>query len=88
MTDIALSDRQVQLLEIVAEGDGNWDTRRIDLTIDSRSGPGDGNRPPGTAGAAATGTSRPRRQPLRPRRGPGGRWALTAAAHPHIKSSH
>jgi predicted transcriptional regulator len=84
MTDIALSDRQVQLLAIVAEGDGNWDARRIDLTINSRYGPGDGTvlqelQALQRLGLVVRDDSRS---------GPGGRWALTAAAHPHIKSSH
>ena len=42
MSDARLSDRQVKLLAVVAEGGGDWDARRIDLTADARYGPGDG----------------------------------------------
>ena len=42
MSDAPLSDRQVKLLAVVAEGGGDWDARRIDLTADARYGPGDG----------------------------------------------
>jgi hypothetical protein len=36
-----VSDRQVRLLAVVAEGGGDWDARRIDITVDTRSGPGE-----------------------------------------------
>lgn len=37
----ALTDRQQNLLRIVSEGAGEWDARRIDLTMDYRYGPGE-----------------------------------------------
>jgi hypothetical protein len=40
MSDRSLSDRQLKILQVVAEGAGDWDARRIDLTVDSRYGPG------------------------------------------------
>jgi hypothetical protein len=42
MSDTSLSDRQVKLLAVVAEGGGDWDARWIDLTVNSRYGPGEG----------------------------------------------
>ena len=42
MSDTSLSDRQIKLLAVVAEGGGDWDARRIDLTVDARYGPGEG----------------------------------------------
>lgn len=41
MNDTHLSDWQVKLLGVVAEGDGDWDARRIDMTVDARYGPGE-----------------------------------------------
>ena len=43
MSDTSLSDWQVKLLSVVAEGGGDWDARRIDLTVDARYGPGEKN---------------------------------------------
>jgi hypothetical protein len=40
MNSIQLSDRQVKLLKVVAEGGGEWDARWIDITVDARYGPG------------------------------------------------
>jgi len=42
MSDPPLSDRQVKLLAVVAEGGGNWDARWVDLTVSARYGPGEG----------------------------------------------
>jgi hypothetical protein len=42
MSDTDLSDRQIKLLAVVAEGGSDWDARRIDLTADARYGPGEG----------------------------------------------
>jgi hypothetical protein len=39
MTESALTDRQVKLLQLVAEGAGTWDTLRIDLMLSTRFGP-------------------------------------------------
>ena len=36
MNSIQLSDRQLKLLKVVAEGGGEWDARWIDITVDSR----------------------------------------------------
>jgi hypothetical protein len=36
------SERQTRLLAVVAEGSGDWDARRIDLTASARYGPGVG----------------------------------------------
>jgi hypothetical protein len=81
MTDIPLSDRQVKLLAVVAEGAGNWDARRIDLTIDSRFGPGSGTvlqefQALGRQGLVVRDDSRS---------GAGGRWSVTAAGRPYIQ---
>lgn len=35
----SLTQRQVQILRIVELGAGEWDARRIDLTVDYRIGP-------------------------------------------------
>jgi hypothetical protein len=42
MSEVPLSDRQIKLLAVVAEGGGDWDARWIDLTVNSRYGPGEG----------------------------------------------
>jgi hypothetical protein len=41
MSDTPLSDRQIKLLTVVAEGGGDWDARWIDMTVDARYGPGE-----------------------------------------------
>lgn len=41
MSNVALSDRQVLLLKVVAEGGGLSDARRIDITFSSRHGAGE-----------------------------------------------
>jgi hypothetical protein len=76
-----LTDRQVKLLTVVAEGGGNWDARRIDLAVDARHGPGEGTvlqelEALQRLGLAARDDSRS---------GAGGRWNVTAAARPHIR---
>ena len=38
MSSHELSERQFELLRIVAEGEGRWDARRIDITFSSRFG--------------------------------------------------
>jgi hypothetical protein len=81
MSDTPLSDRQVKLLAIVAEGGGDWDARWIDLTAGARYGPGEG-------------TVLQELEALRllglvvrddSRSGAGGRWKVTAAARPYIQ---
>jgi hypothetical protein len=80
MSDIPLSDRQRKLLTVVDEGNGNWDARRIDLTVDARSGPGEGTflqelEALQRRGLVVRDDSRS---------GVGGKWAVTAAAWPYI----
>jgi hypothetical protein len=42
MSDTSPSFRQIKLLGVVAEGGGDWDAQRIDMTADARYGPGEG----------------------------------------------
>jgi hypothetical protein len=81
MSDISISSRQAMLLAVVSEGGGEWDARRIDLTVSVRYGPGEG-------------TVLQELQALQrlelvtrddSRSGPGGRWAVTAAAEPFLQ---
>ena len=81
MSDAPLSDRQVKLLAVVAEGGGDWDARRIDLTVDSRYGPGDGTvlqelEALQRLGLVVRDDSRS---------GVGGRWKVSASARPYIE---
>jgi len=76
-----LSVRQARLLAVVAEGDGNWDARRIDLTADARYGPGERTvlqelQALQRLGLVTRDDSRS---------GAGGRWAVTAAARPYLR---
>jgi hypothetical protein len=41
MSDTLLSEWQVKLLSVVAEGGGDLDARQIDLRVSSRYGPGE-----------------------------------------------
>ena len=86
MTAVSLthiSERQVRLLAVVAEGGGDWDARRIDLTVNSRFGPGEG-----TVLQELQALQR-LRLVVRDdsRSGCGGRWAMTAAARAHIPNA-
>ena len=81
MNDDLVSDRQIKLLAVVAEGDGDWDARRIDLTADARYGPGDGTvlrelEALQKLGLVVRDDSRS---------GVGGRWRVTAIARPYIQ---
>jgi len=81
MSDTPLSDRQVKLLAVVAEGDGNWDARWIDLTVNSRYGPGEGTvlrelEALQRLGLVVRDDSRS---------GVGGRWNVTDTARPYIQ---
>jgi len=81
MSDNLLSDRQIKLLAVVAEGDGDWDARRIDLTVDARYGPGEGTvlqelESLQRLGLVVRDDSRS---------GVGGRWKVTATARPYIQ---
>ena len=81
MSDTPLSARQIKLLAVVAEGCGDWDARRIDLTVDARYGPGEGTvlqelEALQRLGLVARDDSRS---------GVGGRWKVTATARPYIQ---
>jgi hypothetical protein len=81
MSDTPLSARQIKLLAVVAEGCGDWDARRIDLTVDARYGPGEGTvlqelEALQRLGLVVRDDSRS---------GVGGRWKVTANARPHIQ---
>jgi hypothetical protein len=81
MSDTHLSDRQIKLLAIVAEGGGDWDARRIDLTVDARHGPGEETvlhelEALQRLGLVVRDDSRS---------GVGGRWKVTATARPYIQ---
>jgi hypothetical protein len=81
MSDAPLSDRQVKLLAVVAEGGGDWDARWIDLTVNSRYGPGEGTvlrelEALQRLGLVVRDDSRS---------GVGGRWKVTATARPYIQ---
>jgi hypothetical protein len=80
VSDISLSDRQLKLLGVVAEGAGDWDARRIDITVDARYGPGDGTVLQELE--ALQGLGFVTRDDSRS--GVGGRWNVTAAAHPYL----
>jgi hypothetical protein len=80
MSDTPLSDRQIKLLAVVAEGGGDWDARRIDLTVDARYGPGEVTvlqelEALQRLGLVVRDDSRS---------GVGGRWKVTATARPYI----
>jgi hypothetical protein len=81
MNDTPLSDRQIKLLAVVAEGGGDWDARRIDLTVDARYGPGEGTVLQELEALQRLGLV------IRDdsRSGVGGRWKLTATARPYIQ---
>ena len=81
MSDTPLSDRQIKLLAVVAEGGGDWDARRIDLTADARYGPGDGTVLQELEALQGLGLV------VRDdsRSGVGGRWRVTADARPYIQ---
>ena len=81
MSNTPLSDWQVKLLTVVAEGGGDWDARRIDLTVDARYGPGEGTvlrelEALQRLGLVVRDDSRS---------GVGGRWKVTAAARPYTQ---
>lgn len=81
MTDAPISLRQIKLLGVVAEGHGDWDARRIDMTADARYGPGEGTvlqelEQLQVLGLVVRDDSRS---------GVGGRWTVTATARPYIQ---
>jgi hypothetical protein len=76
-----VSDRQARLLTVVAEGGGDWDARRRDITVNVRFGPGEGTvlqelEALQRLGLVVRDDSRS---------GAGGRWSVTAAARPYIQ---
>lgn len=80
MNSIELSDRQLKLLSVVAEGGGDWDARWIDITMDARYGPGEATvlhelEALAEHGLVARDDSRS---------GVGGRWNVTADAQPYL----
>jgi hypothetical protein len=81
MSDAPLSDRQVRLLAVVAEGGGNWDARWIDVTVDARYGPGEGTVLQELEALARLGLVTRDDS----RSGAGGRWAVTSAARRYIQ---
>ena len=81
MSDTPLSDWQAKLLAVVAEGGGDWDARRIDMTVDARYGPGERTvlrelEALQRLGLVVRDDSRS---------GVGGRWKVTADAGPYIQ---
>ena len=81
MSDTPLSDWQVKLLAVVAEGGGDLDARQIDLRVSSRYGPGERTvlqelEALQRLGLVVRDDSRS---------GVGGRWEVTAAAERYIQ---
>ena len=81
MSDTPLSDWQVRLLAVVAEGGGNWDARQIDLRVSSRYGPGEGTVLQELQALARLGLVTRDDS----RSGVGGRWAVTTAARRYVR---
>ena len=81
MSDTPLSDWQVKLLGVVAEGGGELDARQIDLRVSSRYSPGESTvlrelESLQRLGLVVRDDSRS---------GVGGRWKVTEAARPYIQ---
>jgi hypothetical protein len=81
MSDTPLSDWQVKLLAVVAEGGGDWDARQIDLRVSSRYGPGE------KTVLRELEALQELELVLRDdsRSGVGGRWKVTETARPYIQ---
>jgi hypothetical protein len=81
MSDTPLSDWQVKLLTVVAEGGGDLDARQIDLRVSSRYGPGEKTMLRELEALQQLGLV------VRDdsRSGVGGRWKVTADARPYIQ---
>jgi hypothetical protein len=80
VSGLQLSDRQLKLLGVVAEGGGEWDARWIDITVDARYGPSRTTvlrelKELQSLGLVVQDVSR---------RGVGGRWKVTAMAGPYL----
>jgi hypothetical protein len=81
MSDTPLSDWQVTLLSVVAEGGGDLDARQIDLRVSSRYGPGEKTMLRELEALQRLGLV------VRDdsRSGVGGRWKVTETARPYIQ---
>lgn len=81
MSDTPLSEWQVKLLAVVAEGGGDLDARQIDLRVSSRYGPGEMTMLRELEALQRLGLV------VRDdsRSGVGGRWNVTADARPYIQ---
>jgi len=81
MSDTALSDWQVNLLTVVADGGGDLDARQIDLRVTSRHGPGEKNMLRELEALQELGLV------VRDdsRSGVGGRWNVTPDARPYLQ---
>ena len=81
MSDTPLSNWQVKLLAVVAEGGGDLDARQIDLRVSSRYGPGEMTMLRELEALQRLGLV------IRDdsRSGVGGRWKVTATARPYIQ---
>ena len=81
MSDTPLSDWQVTLLSVVAEGGGDLDARQIDLRVSSRYGPGEKAMLRELEALQRLGLV------VRDdsRSGVGGRWKVTETARPYIQ---
>jgi DNA-binding IclR family transcriptional regulator len=75
VTEETLTDRQVKLLRVVAEGAGKWDARWIDVTMTTRYGPSDGTVMRELKALEALGLVA-----MDPSTGVGGRWSVTPEA--------
>ncbi len=80
MSSIHLSDRQLKLLGVVAEGGGDWDARWIDITVSARYGPS------GTTVLRELKDLQNLGLVVRDdsHSGVGGRWKVTAVAGPYL----
>jgi hypothetical protein len=80
-SDTPLSDWQVKLLSVVAQGGGDWDARQIDLRVSSRYGPGEKTMLRELEALQELGLV------LRDdsRSGVGGRWKVTPDAQSHLQ---
>jgi len=81
MSDTPLSDWQVKLLAVVAEGGGDLDARQIDLRVSSRYGPGEKTMLRELEALQQLGLVTRDDS----RSGVGGRWKVTATARPYIE---
>jgi len=81
VSDTPLSEWQVKLLAVVAEGGGDLDARQIDLRVSSRYGPGEMTMLRELEALQRLGLV------VRDdsRSGVGGRWNVTADARPYIQ---